>query len=140
MKRIIMPFFLLLLLVGNGCQSGGSRLLHRDAPGALGPYSGSVAYGDLIFVSGRIGERGGSFEQEVMTAIDSIEEELARADASLADVVQSTVFLIDLDRYGEFNTLYGERFGPPYPARACIQVSRLPGDARVELQFIAEKP
>ncbi len=140
MKRNIMPFFLLLLLVGNGCQSGGNRLVHRDAPGALGPYSGSVAYGDLIFVSGRIGERGGSFEDEVMTAIDSIEEELARADASLADVVQSTVFLIDLDRYGEFNTLYGERFGPPYPARACIQVSRLPGNARVEIQVIAVKP
>ncbi len=140
MKRIIMPFFLLLLLVGNGCQSGGNRLVHRDAPGALGPYSGSVAYGDLIFVSGRIGKRGGSFEDEVMTAIDSIEAELARADASLADVVQSTVFLIDLDRYGEFNTLYGERFGPPYPARACIQVSRLPGNARVEIQVIAVKP
>ena len=140
MKRITMLFYLLLLLICNGCQNGGSRLLHRDAPGALGPYSGSVAYGDLIFVSGRIGERGGSFEQEVMTAIDSIEEELARADANLADVVQSTVFLIDLDRYGEFNTLYGERFGPPYPARACIQVSRLPGDARVEIQVIAVKP
>ena len=140
MKQIIMLFYLLILLVGNGCQSGGGRLLHRDAPGALGPYSGSVAYGDLIFVSGRIGQRGGSFEQEVMTAIDSIEAELARAGASLADVVQSTVFLIDLDRYGEFNTLYGERFGPPYPARACIQVSRLPGDARVEIQVIAVKP
>ena len=140
MKLIPISFLLLLLLLSNGCQKGGGRLLHRDAPGALGPYSGSVAYDDLIFVSGRIGQRGGSFEDEVMTAIDSIEEELARAGASLADVVQSTVFLTDLDRYGEFNTLYGQRFGPPYPARACIQVSRLPGDARVEIQVIAARP
>lgn len=139
MKLIPISFLLLLLLLSNGCQMGGGRLLHRDAPGALGPYSGSVAYDDLIFVSGRIGQRGGSFENEVMTAIDSIEEELARAGSTLADVVQSTVFLTDLDRYGEFNTLYGQRFGPPYPARACIQVSRLPGDARVEIQVIAAR-
>ena len=139
MKIIATLFLLLILLVSIGCQKGAGRLLHRDAPGALGPYSGSVAYENLIFVSGRIGQRGGSFEEEVMTAIDSIEEELARAGASLADVVQSTVFLTDLDRYGEFNTLYGQRFGPPYPARACIQVSRLPGDARVEILVIAAR-
>ena len=115
-------------------------MTHQEAVGALGPYSGAVLADDFIFASGKIGQRGDSFEVEVNTAIDAVEAELARAGATLADVVQATVFLTDLDRYGEFNELYGRRMGPPYPARACIQVSRLPGDARVEIQVIARRP
>ena len=115
-------------------------MTHLTAEGALGPYSAAVLTDDFIFVSGKIGQRGDSFAVEVNTAIDGVESELARVGATLADVVQATVFLTDLDRYGELNELYGARMGPRYPARACIEVSRLPGDARVEIQVIARRP
>ena len=93
---------------------------------------------NLVFVSGKIGNRGGSFDVEVNTAINAIEKELARSGVTLADVISVTVYLTDLDLYGEFNSIYAKRFSNPYPARALVEVSRLPGDARVEIQVIAK--
>lgn len=110
------------------------------APGALGPYSGSVRAGGFVFVSGKIGERGEGFEREVVTALDAVEAELERAGLGLRDVVAATVYLTDLDRYAELNALYGARFAEPYPARVCVEVSRLPGDAQVEIQVTARRP
>lgn len=124
----------------TGCASPGTSIVHRKAPGALGPYSGSVENGGLIFAAGKIGERGGTFEHEVNTAIDAVEQELTRAGAGLDDVLQATVYLTDLDNYAAFNEIYGRRMGDPYPARACVEVGRLPGDARVEIQVIARRP
>ena len=112
--------------------------VYRPADGALGPYSGSVVTGDLVFVSGKIGSRGGSFTQEVQTALDAVERELARSGATLSDVTSVTIYLTNLDQYGEFNDIYAQRFDRPYPARACVEVSRLPGGARVEIQVIAQ--
>ena len=121
-----------------GCGSRPSpESVYRPAIGSLGPYSGSVASGDLVFVSGKIGTRGGSFAQEVKTALDAVEQELARSGVALGDVISVTVFLTNLDLYGEFNDIYALRFAQPYPARACVEVSRLPGQARVEIQVIA---
>lgn len=114
--------------------------VYHPAPGALGPYSGSVAAGGFVFVSGKIGERGQGFEHEVRTALDAVEAELERAGSSLRDVVAATVYLTDLERYAELNALYGARFTEPYPARVCIEVSRLPGDAQVEIQVTARRP
>ncbi len=121
------------------CSSKTSQpSVYRPAVGALGPYSGSVVTGDLVFVSGKIGYRGGSFTQEVQTALDAVERELARSGAALSDVISVTVYLTNLDQYGEFNDIYAQRFDRPYPTRACVEVSRLPGGARVEIQVIAQ--
>lgn len=109
------------------------------AEGALGPYSASVLSGDFCFVSGKIGRRGDSFEVEVETAIDAVEGELRRNDLTLADVVASTVYLTDIAYYGELNAIYARRFSAPYPARACIAVRALPGEARVEIQVTARR-
>ena len=128
------------LCTAAGCASSASLPVHRRAPGALGPYSGSVDYGDLIFASGKIGQRGVRFAEEVDSAIDAVEAELARAGATLDDVVQATVFLTDLDNYAAFNEIYARRFGDPFPARACVEVARLPADARVEIMVIARRP
>ncbi len=122
-----------------GCNNTPSKtLIHRSAVGALGPYSGSVTSDNLVFVSGKIGKRGGSFAVEVNTAIDAVEKELGRSGLTLAKVVSVTVYLTDLELYSEFNSIYAKRFSKPYPARACVEVSRLPGDARVEIQVIAK--
>ena len=99
---------------------------HIVAEGTLGPYSGAVLSGDFCFVSGKIGERGGTFTHEAETAIDGVEEELANVGLTLADVVSATVYLTDMARYPDINEVYSRRFPAPYPARACIAVRELP--------------
>ncbi|MFG0304676.1 MAG: RidA family protein [Phycisphaerales bacterium JB040] len=129
-----------LLLAPVGCSPGGpghDNSRHLPAVGALGPYSGSVAVDDLVYVSGKIGERGGAFEREAATAIDAVEAELARHGLTLADAVSVTVYLTDMARYAEFNGVYAARFPEPYPARAVVGVAALPGEARVEISVTA---
>ena len=134
----LLSTFTLALVLGACSAKTSQPSVYRPAVGALGPYSGSVVSGDLVFVSGKIGTRGGSFAQEVQTALDAVERELARSGAALSDVISVTVYLTNLDQYGEFNDIYAQRFDRPYPARACVEVSRLPGGARVEIQVIAQ--
>lgn len=140
MKAWLMGSLIALALVVVGCNNNtaSKSLVHRSAVGTLGPYSGSVTSDNLVFVSGKIGKRGGSFTVEVNTAIDAVEEELARSGVSLAEAISVTVYLTDLDLYSEFNSIYAKRFSHPYPARALTEVSRLPGKARVEIQVIAK--
>ena len=135
--RIILSASLALLLAGCAVTGG---LEHQAAPGALGPYSGAVLTEDLIFISGKIGERGGEFDREVETAIDAVEQELTAAGATLADVVSVTVFFTSLDDYARFNEIYARRFAAPYPSRGVAAVASLPGGARVEIQAIAARP
>ena len=128
-----------LAAVLAGCSSKTSQpSVFRPAVGALGPYSGSVVTGDTVFVSGKIGYRDGSFAHEVQTALDAVERELSRSGVALSDVISVTVYLTNLDQYADFNDIYAQRFERPYPARACVEVSRLPGGARVEIQVIAQ--
>ncbi|MCZ6837503.1 MAG: Rid family hydrolase [Planctomycetota bacterium] len=140
MKRSSIMACVVLTGLLSGCVTQSRTPVHHKAQGALGPYSGSVEAGGLIFVSGKIGQRGGAFDLEVETTLDAVESELTRLGATFDDVVQATVFLTDLDNYARFNEIYGRRMGDPYPARACVEVSRLPGEARVEVQVIALKP
>ncbi len=134
----IRPRWLLLTLCLGGCQAPPQRL-HVPAPNALGPYSGAVDAGDLLFISGKIGTRGGSFEQEAHTAIRAVQEQLVLSGLTLADVVSVTVYLTDLDNYGEFNRIYAAHFTEPFPARAVVEAPRLPGDARVQIQAVAAR-
>lgn len=114
--------------------------VYRAPSNALGPYSASVSTGGLTFVAGRIGtERGDvDFAVETNSAIDALAAELQRAGLELDDCVSVTVYLTDMDRYAEFNAIYGPRFRNP-PARACVAVRELPGGARVEIQAIAAR-
>jgi len=120
----------------------GCALPHADhvpAQGALGPYSAAVATSHLVFLSGKIGQRGGTFAEEVKTAIDAVEADLVGFDLGLADVLSVNVFLTDMALYPELNTIYGERFPKPYPARTTVGVAALPGGARVEIQAVAAR-
>ena len=138
MRSFAGPVALLVALLGCASDpSAGTDTRHLLAEGALGPYSGSVQSGGFCFASGKIGERGGTFEREVNTCIDAVVAELARSGLDLSDVVESTVYLTDIGRYDELNRIYAERFPSPYPARACVQVAALPGRARVEIKVTA---
>jgi len=125
------------LLLLASCAS--QPQLHVPAENALGPYSASVEAHGLVFVSGKGGKSGGSFAEESEGAIRAVEKELARSQLTLADVLSVTVFLTDMAQYAEFNQVYGRLFPAPYPARACVAVSALPANLRVEIQAVAAR-
>ena len=125
----------------TACASSprGAEVQHFQDPGALGPYSSAVQVGELVLLSGKIGERGQGFAHEVETCIDRIEGALALTGLGLRDVVEARVYLTDMGNYAEFNELYGDRFAAPFPARTCVAVAGLPGAAQVEIQVAARR-
>lgn len=129
----------LLLAVPIALALACHAVEHRDAPGALGPYSGSVRAGETIHVAGKVGAAGGTFAQEAQSAIDRVEEELRRWELSLADVVAVTVYVTDVARYEELNAIYAARFPRPYPARTFVAVAALPGERRIEITATAHR-
>ncbi len=136
MQKMTLACTLAALYLSFGCAAPRKSVL--SAPG-IGPYSSAVLSGDFVFMSGKIGERGVSFEHEATTAIDAVEGELQRIGLGLGDVVTATVFLTDMDRYAEFNAIYAARFPRPFPARACVAVAQLPAGAQVEIQVTARR-
>jgi 2-iminobutanoate/2-iminopropanoate deaminase len=127
----------LLLALVPACAA--PRTDHIPAAGALGPYSAAVTRGDLVFLSGKIGKRGGAFPEELNSAIDAVEADLRTLGLGLGDVVSVNVFVTDMSLYGELNQIYGERFPKPYPARTTVGVESLPGGARIEIQAVAAR-
>ena len=115
-----------------------------DAPQAIGPYSQAIKAGNLLFVSGQIpidpatGElvEGGVAPQteQVMRNITAL---LRAAGTGFDHVVRTTVFLADMGEFAAMNTVYGRFVVDPPPARATVQVARLPRDVRVEIEAIA---
>lgn len=117
-----------------------------NAPAAIGPYSQGVQCGNLVFVSGQLafvpatGELlEGSVGEMTKQCMRNIEAILAEADCTLADVVKTTIFLKDLNDFAEVNAAYATFFPVNAPARACVQIAKLPRDAKVEIEAIACK-
>lgn len=116
------------------------------APAAIGPYSQAVQVGRTLYVAGQIaldpatGQLvAGGIEAQTRQAVRNAEAILRAGGYSLADVVQVQVYLADLDHYSAFNTTYAAFFGDRPPARAVVQVSRIPRDALVEVMMTAVK-
>jgi len=115
------------------------------APAAVGPYSQGIVCGGLVWASGQIGmnpETGdlvqGSIEDETRQALANLVAVLQAAHSSTDRVVRATVFLTDLDHFDRVNRVWSDVFGAAPPARVCVQVSRLPRGARVEVDAVAE--
>jgi 2-iminobutanoate/2-iminopropanoate deaminase len=121
----------------------------NQAPAPVGPYNQAIAAtGTLIFVAGQIaldpatGEVVGNRDvvQQTEQAIANIKAILSAAGVTLADVVKTSVFLVDMDDFAAMNAVYAKYFDEATaPARACVEVSRLPKDVRVEIECIAVK-
>ncbi len=116
----------------------------ESAPGAIGPYSQAVKAGGMVFCSGQIpiDPATGEFVSEVVAeqteqVLKNLGEVLKAAGTSMANVVKTTVFLADMNDFGEMNEVYARVFGENKPARATVQAARLPRDARVEIECIA---
>ncbi|SHJ51495.1 RidA family protein [Tepidibacter formicigenes] len=121
------------------------QIIHTDkAPKAIGPYSQAVKVGNLLFISGQV-----PFDPETMEIVEGgVKEQTARvlenlkailteAGASFDNVVKSTVFIKDMNEFGQINEVYAQYFGENKPARACVEVARLPRDVKVEIEVIA---
>lgn len=115
------------------------------APAAIGPYSQAIKAGDLLFVSGQIpldaatGEliRSGVAD-ETKKVLDNLKAILEAAGGGLGDVVKTTIFLKDMNNFGVVNEVYGTYFPQPFPARATVEVARLPRDVNVEIEAVAK--
>jgi 2-iminobutanoate/2-iminopropanoate deaminase len=115
-----------------------------DAPKAIGPYSQAVRIGDLLFLSGQVPldpSTGqiveGDIRVQTRRVMDNLAAVLTSAGLSFAHVARTTIFLADMGDFAHVNEVYGTYFTEPYPARATVQVARLPKDARVEIDAIA---
>jgi len=115
-----------------------------DAPKAIGPYSQAVRAGQLLFLSGQVpldpatGQMiDGDIAAQTRRVFENLGAVLKAGGRSFADVVRTTVFLADMNDFAAMNEVYGHYFTEPYPARATVQVARLPKDARVEIDLIA---
>lgn len=117
------------------------------APAPVGPYSQAVVANGMVYVSGVIALIPGtdqmvqsSIDAEVTRIMDSMAAILNSAGSSLSNVVKVTAYLTDMNDFPEFNRVYSGFMSAPFPARATVEVSRLPKGARVELDATAVVP
>jgi 2-iminobutanoate/2-iminopropanoate deaminase len=118
----------------------------KGAPGAVGPYSQGAVAGNFIFTSGQVPinpEDGvlikGDIKKAALRSLTSCRNIIEEAGGKLTDVVKVEVFITDMAQFGNVNEVYAEFFGDHKPARACVEVSKLPLDSEIEIQMIAYK-
>ncbi|GKZ15433.1 reactive intermediate/imine deaminase [Haladaptatus sp. W1] len=126
-------------------MSDTDRIITDEAPRNENPYSQGVHAGDTLYVSGYgpvDPETGDDIEGDIRTQTERVLDNIAAVvdeagGDGLDDVVKTTVYLTDLDDYDAVNDAYGARVPGTPPARVCVEVARLPGDVRVEMDAIA---
>ncbi|KUK17841.1 RidA family protein [Thermococcus sibiricus] len=124
-----------------------SVIYTENAPQPIGPYSQGILVENpdkILFISGQIPidpETGelvkGDMTRQARQAIENLLAVLEAAGATVDDVVKVNVYLDDMNDFGEFNKVYEEYFGHSKPARAVVQVARLPKDVKIEIEAIA---
>ena len=116
------------------------------APIAIGPYSQAIRVGNMLFLAGQIaidpksGQMNtGSIEEQTKLTMENLKAVLAASGMTMDHVVSTSVFLKDLNDFAKMNAVYGTYFKDNPPARATVQVARLPRDALVEISAVAVK-
>ncbi len=121
------------------------QVIHTEnAPKAIGPYSQAVKAGNMLFVSGQVPFVPetmeiveGDVKAQTAQSLKNVQAILAEAGLDFSHVVKSTVFIKDMNEFAQINEVYAEFFGENKPARACVEVARLPKDVKVEIEVIA---
>jgi len=115
----------------------------NKAPTALGPYSQAIQWGDVVFISGQIplipstGELNNkTFNDQASQVIDNLEAICNEAGGSLDNILKLTIFLTDLTKFDEVNEIMTRRFSEPFPARATLEISKLPKGVDIEMDAI----
>ena len=117
----------------------------NNAPAAVGPYSQAVELGNLVFASGQIaldpatGKLAEGIEAQTHQALKNAQAVIAASGAKWENVVKTTVFITNVDDFAKVNEIYATYFKQPYPARSCVEISRLPKGALIEVEVIAAK-
>lgn len=116
----------------------------KDAPAAVGPYSQAVRVGNMVFMAGQLpidpktGQtRTGPIEEQTAQVLDNLKAVLAADGMTMDNIVSTTVYVKELNDFSKLNTVYGTYFKEKPPARATVQVQRLPKDVAVEISAIA---
>jgi 2-iminobutanoate/2-iminopropanoate deaminase len=121
------------------------KVIQTDrAPKAIGPYSQGIAAAPWLFVSGQLGIQpetgelhGAEFEPQARQALENLLQIVKAAEYDLKDIVAVDVFVTDLNHFAAFNDIYAEYFSAHRPARAVVEVCRLPKDAVIEIKCVA---
>lgn len=144
MKQILLVG-LVCVLIGCEQPAPDREVISTDnAPAAIGPYSQAVRVGNRLYLSGQIGidpSTGqlveGGIEAQTRQVLENLKAVLEAAGFGFESVVQAQVFLADLNDYATMNVVYKTYFDKSFPARAAVQVARIPRDALVEIVMVA---
>lgn len=120
--------------------------IHTEkAPGAIGPYSQAIQVGELVYTSGQLpvntatGLISEDVKEQTRESLENVKAILEEAGSAMDKVFKTTVFIKEMNDFAAINEVYGEFFSEPFPARSCVEVARLPKDAKVEIEVIATK-
>ena len=114
----------------------------KNAPKAIGPYSQAKVVNNFIFTSGQIALKidgsmvSNNFELECIQVLDNLKEILKSSGSDMSNIIKLTVYLTDLSKFEILNNVFKRYFSENLPARSTVEVSRLPKDARVEIEAI----
>jgi 2-iminobutanoate/2-iminopropanoate deaminase len=124
------------------------KIATAHAPAAIGPYSQAIRLGNLLFTAGQVALDpatqqmvAGGIQEQTTRVLENLKAILESAGSSLAQVVKATVFLKDFNDFAAMNEIYAKYLAPEgvlAPARSTVEVARLPKDALVEIELIAE--
>ena len=148
-KNKLRIYFFIYLIFPLQCLNSLELLMLKEpiqtnkAPKAIGAYSQAIKSGEFLFISGQIPLNpetmkvvDSSFEDSAQRVISNIENICKEAGASLDDIVKLNIYLLDLENFDILNKIMEERFSEPFPARATIEVARLPKDVMIEMDAI----
>lgn len=119
------------------------QIVLEDGPESVGPYSVAMQVGPAVFISGQLplDESFNLVSEDIAVqtrkTIENIEKILKEVDMTLDDVVKTTVYVRDLDDFKKINQIYAIYFSHPYPVRSCVEVSKLPQNAKVKIECVA---
>ena len=115
----------------------------NNAPKAIGPYSQAIQWGDVVFVSGQIplipasGKLNNkTFNDQASQVIDNLEAICKEAGGGLNNILKLTIYLTDLTKFDAVNEIISKRFSEPFPARATLEISKLPKGVDIEMDAI----
>ncbi|MCL6270582.1 RidA family protein [Sansalvadorimonas sp. 2012CJ34-2] len=114
-----------------------------DAPAAIGPYSQAMQFNGMIITSGQLpidpetGDMPEDAKSQARQSLENVKAILEAAGSSMSKVRKTTIFIKDMNDFTDINEVYKQYFTLPFPARSCVEVARLPKDAKVEIEVIA---
>lgn len=115
----------------------------EKAPKAIGPYSQGTLVGNLIFTSGQLpinpetGKLCEDIKEAARRSLENVKAVVECSGSKMENVVKVVIFLKNMEDFSKVNEVYGEYFKESYPARSCVQVGKLPMDAKIEIEAVA---